>query len=674
MPASDDVIRIGLSVVTDAGTRKTLEELAGVRKQIDALTKEFKDGTKDLDTFTKEMSELEKQAKKLDEALDEVGEKRRVDIESGDLGDPDQAGAGSGLRKAGRELRNLPSVQIPGLGIGTDAIGNITRLTGTVIDLSEKSKIATVATNLLTPALGAQAAATVAAYAPMALLVAGLLAVGAAVKSVTDSIAERMEKLKSELDARRSAVELAGSGASTEEAQKKLDDYNATIATQQKLLDENKAKLGENADALKTASQNTGIMSAGLKAGFDTTDAAQYQAQVDASNAIIAKATVEQEALKAALEEGLFAANDAAEAEKKLAAERSKAALDQANAAGKELEARQRALAATGEQNEKRLQTIEDEKAVIQAQLDSLKSSGDTSEEVTAQIEKLNGQLGSLGKEADFISSTALEASRKRDAEKKAAKDAEESAKKAEAAQNKYTDAVRNAGRTFKQSSEDIRTKLGQGLADNLTGLLRDATDLTTKYRRDTLDLDLKAQRSERDALTNHLRDIEDIRESAQKSEQEAIREGDFKQLFLAREAAADALRREQRETQREGEDRRTQFQDERSDLLQNAERARADRLLAFDRQNADTRQNADRQLQDARLAQSRALALAKENQNLELAQLRAHYGQLTQIHQQFFQGVQQMAAGMRPGIRAPGAGVAQPQLAVAQLAQIFQT
>jgi hypothetical protein len=190
---ADEQIRIGLAIVSDAGTRKTIADVAEVRKKIAELKTEFKAGGKDVDAFTKELATLEKQAKTLDKALDEVGEARRINADTGQLGA--QGGAGSGLRKAGRELRNLPSVQIPGAGIGTDAIGNLTRLTGTVIDLSEKSKLATAATELLTPALGAQTAATIGAATPLLALVGVFAVVGAAIKFFADNASQQADRI-----------------------------------------------------------------------------------------------------------------------------------------------------------------------------------------------------------------------------------------------------------------------------------------------------------------------------------------------------------------------------------------------------------------------------------------------------------------------------------------------
>src|SRR5688572_4031485 len=114
---ANEEIRIGLSVVSEgAGVTKAQKDLADIKKRIAELKNEFKSGAKDTDTFTKELKDLEAQARKLDKALDEVGEKRRIDLDSGELVDASKKGGAEGLRTIGRDIRGLPSVQVPGLG------------------------------------------------------------------------------------------------------------------------------------------------------------------------------------------------------------------------------------------------------------------------------------------------------------------------------------------------------------------------------------------------------------------------------------------------------------------------------------------------------------------------------------------------------------------------------
>lgn len=220
-------------------------------------------------------------------------------------------------------------------------------------------------------------------------------------------------------------------------------------------------------------------------------------------------------------------------------------------------------------------------------------------------------------------------------AQEQANREQQQQAEKAAAAQTKYNEAIASAGTQLKQATADINTKLSQTLSDSLTGLFRDVSDLSEQFRRDTFDADLKANQAERDALTDHLRDIDDIREEGRKSEREAIQEGDFKQLFLARQSGSDALRQEQKETQREGEDRRRGLQDERGDLLRASQRERSDRQLAYERTNADSRTAAQRELQMAQTARTRSLEAAANAYRAELAQLGQYLQQRNALQQQ---------------------------------------
>jgi len=196
--------------------------------------------------------------------------------------------------------------------------------------------------------------------------------------------------------------------------------------------------------------------------------------------------------------------------------------------------------------------------------------------------------------------------------------------------------------------------------------MFRDVTDIATQFRRDTFDMDLKSNQAERDALTEHYRDIEDIQEDGRKSELEAIREGDFKALFLARQASAEALRIERKETQREGEDRRRTGQDERADLLRNAQQARSDRMLALERQNTDTRTAAQRELQQATLTRTRALEMNNASYRAELASLGQFLQQRnTMLAQANQAALAQIGGGTRSGLNNTGRSI-QQQMAAA--------
>lgn len=471
----------------------------------------------------------------------------------------------------------------------------------------------------------------VASLGPAGIGLAAVVAVAAiAVAHLAAEQKKAADALRAQLEAERSLREKINAGATTEDLKKELAETQEARAREVESLKTNQAAFDAQNASTETFSTNILSATGNLTALTETEKvrASDLKKQKDDIAAMEASELKLTEAIK----NNVAATNDMEAEEKKLAAARTQAVLDTATAAGNEVAAKRRADDASYESNLARIESIDDERAAIEAQIEVLKSSGDTSEAVTGQIEKLTSQLGALGGEADYIKSTALEASKRRDEEKKAAKQAEENAKKAADAQQKYAEGIKNANLALKQATADINTKLKQGLADNLEGMFRDVTDIATQYRRDTFDMDLKANQAERDALTEHYRDIDDIRDDALKSEQEALRDGDFKAAFLAKQAGADALKQEQKETLRERSDRTRALGDERDDLKRSSEQARSDRMLALERQNADTRTAAQRELQQATLTRTRALEMNAASYKSELAALGSFLQQRNQL------------------------------------------
>jgi hypothetical protein len=520
------------------------------------------------------------------------------------------SGSGNRLARIGSELRALPSTQIPGLGIGTDQVASILRLSGALGQVSEKVGVVTTVATALTPALGATAAGIAAISIAAAPFVIALAGIGLALKALADQAASEADKINAIVDSQRSVGQDIARGLTSEDANKQIaelnrlrDDEIERVAKLKQNYQDNINSAGALAPALKLLSGAEEALNSQIATG--TGDITDYETKIAA--------------LTLAQQDGSLAANDAAEAEIRLAEERSKAALNSADNAAKELQAQQKALNATEEQNKKRLEAIEEEKAVAEKQIEVLTESGVTSEEVTAKIAALNDQLGLLGNESKFIKDTALEASRAADAEKKAAKDAEDAQKKAQAAQEQYTKAVQSATTAYKNSVADIGTRLRQTLSDNTLKLNRDLTDLSTKYERDQYDLTVKSQRAERDAVQDQINDLEDIRRNAAKDEQQALQEGDFKALFLARKQGEEALQQTQTDLERERQQRAQNQSYALEDLRRNNERQRADRIAGYERQNFDARTAQQRELQQAMLTRNRALQVASEGMNAEL-------------------------------------------------------
>lgn len=585
------------------------------------------------------VAELDKRLKELGANKDEIaGVAGAFDsAQSGASG-----GGGNRLASFGNQLRSLPSTQIPGLGIGTDAIANVLRLGGALGGVSEKVGLVTTVATALTPALGATAAGIVGITVAAAPFVLAIAAIGLALKALGDQAAKEADTINSIIDAQRSVAQDIANGLTTDEAEEKLRVLNAERKAEADLLAKNQQVYRENIE-------NQGALTAVIKATSGAEEALSGQIATSTEN--VTNYDTQIAALTLATQNGSLAANDAAEAEKRLAEERSKNALASADTAGKELAAQQKALAATEEQNTKRLESIDNEKEVIQRQIDVLTESGVTSEDVTAKIAALNGQLGSLGKESDFIKETALAVSRENDAAKKAVKDREDAEKKAAQQAEQYTKAVQSATTAYKNSVQDIGTRLRQTLADNTAKLNRDLIDLSTKQTRDEYDLQLKANRAERDVYQDQQRDLLKIQKDGDKSLRDALQEGDFKAAFIAKRDTAEQINEAQQDAQAEAQQRRQDSQDAFEDLRRANERQRSDRMLNYERQNVDARTAQDRELQQARLTRQRALQVASEGQNAELKMIAGYWQQRLKIEQQGQSASLKMASGGGPNM-----------------------
>lgn len=559
---------------------------------------------------------------------------------------------GNALQRLGAQGRNLPSVQIPGAGIGTDAISNLTRLTGALGEAAGATTAMTTVTAALTPVLGATGAAIagVVAVAGPVIAVAAILAL--AIKSIGDQAAAEAKAINTIVEGQRDLAQRIAEGLNTEQAAAELEVLNKKREDEAALLVKNQRVYDENVNS-QTILQGVVKLTSGAEE--------ELAAQIAKGTELVKTYDNDIAGLTKATEDGSLAANDAAEAEKKLADARSKAALTGADNAAKQLQSEQKALAATEEQNNARLTAIEGEKAVAQAQIDSLTASGVTSEEVTEKIKALNSQLGLLGQESSFIKDTALAVSKQNDADKKAKKDAEDAAKKAQQAQEQYTKAIAAAATAYKQNVQDIGTRLTQALSDNTLKFNRDLTNIASKYRRDEFDLTVKAQRAERDALQDQQDDLKSIRADANKDEAAALEKGDFLALYQAREKGKEAIQQEQEVLDLSRQKREQSARDAQEDLLRNAQRQRQDRMMGFEQQNYDTRTAQQRELAQARLTQQRALQAASEAQSAGLGQIQNYWNKFLSIQQQGMNNSLKMAAGQGAGpngsqARGPGA------------------
>lgn len=567
--ANNDEIRIGLSVVSDsAGTSKAQKDLADIRKRIDELKGNFKSGAKDVDVFTKELKDLEAQARKLDKALDEVGETRRIDIDSGELVDQTKKIGGQQLQSIGRNIRHLPSVQVPGLGVGTDTFGRAAEVMGKLGVSVQQLAVA----------------------APIAI--AAFAAIGIAVKNFLDNAKEQAEELNSVVEANRKTGQDIARGLTSEEATARQAELTRLREEEQRVLDQNKAAYASAIESQNALGETILRLTPQEQALAD---------QIKKSEENIAGYETEQNALNTALEDGRIATNDAIEAEKALAQERTQGVLQEAAQAGELASLKERAKTLTQEQIDSELRALELRRIGAEQELKELEASGDTSEEVAQKIAQLRESLSFLGEQSDTLRA-ARSSARSSEADKaaeKARKDAERERAKAEKeiaresqktakAQESYADKIRDAKNAFSEAIEDINRGLQDDLIDNTQKMQDDLNEASIDFNQDQL----KAEREYR-------RDLAQISRDAQRAERDAVRNRDFAAAADARENAQDAIDdRKQAETT-DNQERLIAFDQQRAELARRRDLANRDDLIAADRARRDAAIRRDRALQE---------------------------------------------------------------------------
>lgn len=565
-------------------------------EQLTQVAKEMGDLAKKTGDVAGAVGQLDSKLKKLGATKEEISGLAGVFNSAANA--PDEApakGLGARLTSYGQSLRNLPSQQIPGLGIGTDAIGNLLRVGGAIKTASDNAKAAAAATAaasaLATAAEGGQAAASTAlagtsvaatggilsmvvALGPVALLGAAIgVAVGGAfllIKQATDafaaSAAENSAKITRAYEASDTVFDSILNGDTSEEARKKIEQETKKRANADR--EYNNAVQQSNARYQELVDQFD-VVSADIAKQRGTDGFAEFNERIKTTteDARVAEANIA--AFNAALENGEYAANDAAEAEKKRADELEKAT----------------------------------------------KASEQASKEVAAAQERI---ADAARKNADKLADNARQANEK----------------------------LADIDRSGRDKRADSQRKYNDDLAT-----------LDLKARRETLDASVKATQKEQDAINKarideadaaikQQRTLDDIRRDGQKDEQDQLRQRNFLGATLAQEAVKDSVEDAQRAAQREAEDREAQAKVDQAQRYNEAQRAaqerqtnqaraRTDRMAGYAQEQRDNKIAQDRSYRDAAIAQSRQEEATQIAYTRELEQLQAHLGQKLALESQ---------------------------------------
>jgi len=348
---------------------------------------------------------------------------------------PSVGGGGGGGQGLGSQIRSLPSIQIPGLGIGTDAIGNLVR----VIERIPPSAL---------PA------------------VAAVAALGVAVKVISDRVPDVTAGIRqiTELDKKYYEARVSGTkdsiNAIIEEkqleqkvAQARLDDLK--FVTQG--YDELHNKVGSTFDGL--------IEVAGALNAANFKDIREARLAYDQANEELKKANKELGLYNGLLDDNSVAVNTAAEAQKKaiedgrqriISSVENEATLNaeilslQKDGSEKELEEKRKAAKAAAD-------LAIDEVNRIQVAIDAGNARGEDTTELVAKQSQYFDAFSKASDEALALSDKNLQAQVKlNDAEKEAIKIREDEAN----ATRKFIDDVKKLNEDKNQSEIDLWTKL----------------------------------------------------------------------------------------------------------------------------------------------------------------------------------------------------------------------
>jgi hypothetical protein len=307
----------------------------------------------------------------------------------------------------------------------------------------------------------------------------------------------------------------------------------------------------------------------------------------------------ESDALNTTLESGANAINDVSKAEEELAEKRRDAAAEAADDAATLEELRQKVRDSNSEELANLQQDLQDRKAVLEAERDALKASGDTSEETQAQLVKLNDSIGDLEEQLNFATSaTAKAATAENDLKEKReqqAKEAERQAKEAEReAERQAKEAEREAENRRKEAQRQAKKIADEARkrAEKRIDIQKKADDdllkLQEKYNKDSRKAFVDAQREEAKATRDADKSRKDLLKELSRQEEDLIASGDIFAIQDIREQASENLADLRADFDYDANERKIQRRNEANDRLQEAQE-----------QRLKLRQNALAQLQE---------------------------------------------------------------------------
>lgn len=580
-------------VEVDAGAiAQAKSRLESIKSEIGNLNAEFLKGEKSASEFRSELSKLEKEAKTLNKALDSLETPRKMQVTppSGiDVANDrfDRVSRDVGL--AGDVGSNLRTV---GGAVGAFGGGAIE---STVSSLAEIPDVIEALPRLKEsfagmPQVLGKASASLGIPGGTAGLLGAMGGVAVVVGAGMLAFNEYAKRAELAREAQRAyneslgeAIRLMESGGTSEDVQSQREELeeNTRVVreTYQALKDLRQARNEEN-NIIEDVFTMSRVLAGGTRK--------ELNEAINDANSSINQAEMALEAFNATIDENAIAANDAKKAEEGLARARTEALLDEARTAGDLARARLEAEDLDREAIDQRIQAINDNRQILEAELAVLRASGDTSEEVTKRIKDLTGQISLLGQQAEIFNQARTTATVREAPEAETIKQAEDEREEAISRETKLAEGLADAHQEYGDSLADLQIKLLQSMQDIRTQFQDSLTELATKVRDKLIDLGIQTSRSLRDAVRDANRSFED-----------AIAEGDFLGLV---KIATDARRKNEDIRQAETdayEDLKTERSRSLRDLKTDNNRRLRDLETSTQREEEALNRSYERRLQD---------------------------------------------------------------------------
>lgn len=584
----------------------------------------------------------------------------------------DTAGGGaSQLTQLGSKLRSLPSVQIPGAGIGTDAIGNLTRLLGTlppaILPVIALLGGVTAGFVLLGKSLEDAKAKVQAAIEAQNKYFQQLQDFNSKQAQLEiDRLKIRNELIRAQVESELNVIEIGKQGVVDSfsglfdafgllfgEARENLLKEAATAGVSKDVLD-NLDKLKKEYDQNVTSID---LLTGGLKDGaFAANDMTEALKQF---NAVVTDQTIHSIQERANVQQEID----------KLIAEGSE----------KDLDAKRKAAEATQKNAELQLKDLK-------ANIDAAEKGSDAQKKYQAEFDKqlqtyndATYELGQLGQSAvraavqlnDAKEYTEKQNKELADATKKynadLAKENEANLAKKADIEKKYQDNLIKAAETLADAGEKALQTLKDKRDDLLTNFRRGEASAAAKAQQKSLEDQIKYQEDSAKSAREHARDLRDIQQKAQQNEEDLIAARDFAGLFKSRRNTTIAIQNSNRDFQEQEAERQLQFQQKNESDARQYQFEQQQRLIAYQNQNQDAERQYNRQLAQAQANYQKSL---QQNAAAKAQELQLEYQRHLQSVNILRSGIQSELSVISQGAQARIQLEAATQQALIQQAQ----